>query len=51
MVILGLILIVLGLVVPMHILFILGIILLVVGLLLGIGGTAGYTVGNRRHWW
>lgn len=52
MIVLGLILLVVGLIVPsLSILFTIGIILLVVGLILALlGGTGTYALGGRRHW-
>ncbi len=59
MIILGIILIVLGLLLPAlvptfayaHICLIVGIILLVVGLLLMLMGRMGHAVGGRRHYY
>jgi hypothetical protein len=58
MIILGILLIVLGLVLPSlvptfafaHVLVIIGVILLVVGAILAIMGSAGRAVGGRRHY-
>jgi uncharacterized protein DUF6131 len=59
MIILGIILIVLGLLLPSliptfafaHIVLVLGVILLVVGLLLTLMGRMGHAVGGRRHYY
>lgn len=59
MIILGIILIVLGLLLPSlvptfafaHVCLIVGIILLVVGLLLMVAGRMGHAVGGRRHYY
>ena len=57
MIILGIILIVLGLLLPSilptfafaHLCLVVGVILLVVGLLLMVAGRMGHAVGGRRH--
>jgi uncharacterized membrane protein HdeD (DUF308 family) len=59
MIVLGIILIVLGLLLPSlvptfafaHIVLVLGIILLVVGLILMVAGRMGHAVGGRRHYY
>ena len=59
MIVLGIILIVLGLLLPAivptfafaHICLVIGIILLVVGLLLMLMGRMGHAVGGRRHYY
>jgi len=59
MIILGIVLIVLGLILPSlvpafafaHVLVVVGIILLVVGLILAVLGSAGRAVGGRRHYY
>jgi len=59
MIIFGIILIVLGLVLPSlvptfafaHVVLVLGVILLVVGLLLTLMGRMGHAVGGRRHYY
>ena len=59
MIILGIILIVLGLVLPSliptfafaHIVLVIGVILLVVGLILMVAGRTGHAVGGRRHYY
>ena len=50
MIILGIILLVVGFVLKIHILWILGIILVVVGVILAIMGSTGRAVGGRRHY-
>ena len=59
MIVLGIILIVLGLVLPSliptfafaHIVLVIGVILLVVGLILMVAGRTGRAVGGRRHYY
>jgi uncharacterized membrane protein HdeD (DUF308 family) len=59
MIILGIILIVLGLLLPSlvptfafaHLCLVIGVILLVVGLLLMVAGRMGHAVGGRRHYY
>jgi uncharacterized membrane protein HdeD (DUF308 family) len=59
MIILGIVLIVLGLVLPSlvptfafaHVVLVLGVILLVVGLILTLMGRMGHAVGSRRHYY
>jgi uncharacterized membrane protein HdeD (DUF308 family) len=59
MIVLGIILIVLGYLLPSlvptfafaHLVLVLGIILLVVGLILFAAGRAGHAVGGRRHYY
>ena len=59
MIVLGIILIVLGLLLPSllptfafaHLVSVSGIILLVVGLILFVAGRAGHAVGGRRHYY
>ena len=59
MIILGIILIVLGLLLPSlvptfafaHLLLVVGVILLVVGLILTVAGRMGHAVGGRRHYY
>ena len=56
---LGVILIILGLILPSllptfafaHLLVVLGVILLVVGVVLAVAGRAGHAVGGRRHYY
>ena len=59
MIVLGIVLIVLGLILPTlvptfafaHIVTVVGVILLVVGLILFVAGRAGHAVGGRRHYY
>jgi hypothetical protein len=59
MIVLGIILIVLGLLLPSlvptfafaHIMLVIGVILLIVGLILMVAGRAGHAVGGRRHYY
>ena len=59
MIVLGIILIVLGLLLPAlvptfafaHIVLVIGVILLVVGLILTLMGRMGHAVGGRRHYY
>jgi uncharacterized membrane protein HdeD (DUF308 family) len=59
MIVLGIILIVLGLLLPSlvptfafaHICVVIGVLLLVVGLLLMVAGRMGHAVGGRRHYY
>lgn len=51
MIVLGLILLVVGWLLPISILVTLGIILIVVGVILEIMGTMGRPVGGRRHYY
>lgn len=59
MIAVGIILIVLGLLLPVlvptfayaHICLVIGVILLVVGLLLMVAGRTGHAVGGRRHYY
>jgi hypothetical protein len=56
---LGIVLIILGLILPAliptfafaHLLFVVGVILLVVGVILAILGSTGRAVGGRRHYY
>src|ERR1700753_220970 len=58
MIVLGIVLIVLGLILPSlvptfafaHLCFVIGVLLLVVGLILFVAGRAGHAVGGRRHY-
>ncbi|GGP33392.1 hypothetical protein GCM10010214_01390 [Streptomyces abikoensis] len=50
-IILGVILLIVGFVLGLHILWTIGIILLVIGLILWVLGAAGHAVGGRRHYW
>jgi uncharacterized protein DUF6131 len=59
MIILGIVLVVLGLILPAliptfafaHLLVVIGIILLVVGVILAVLGSSGRAVGGRRHYY
>ncbi len=51
MIILGLILLLVGYFLPMHLLFVIGIVLLVVGAALLLLGRSGRSVGPRSHYW
>jgi hypothetical protein len=59
MIALGVVLIVLGLLLPSvvptfafaHLLFVLGLVLLVVGAILAVLGRTGHTIGGRRHYY
>ena len=51
MITLGIILLIIGLIVPMHILVTIGGILIVVGLVLAILGGIGRPIGGRKHYW
>lgn len=48
---LGLVLLVLGYVLGIHILWTLGVLALVVGAVLALVGTTGRAVGGRSHWY
>lgn len=50
MIVLGLILIVLGWILPLPLLVTLGVILLIVGVILALLGGFGHSVGRRRHY-
>ncbi|MDT0448509.1 DUF6131 family protein [Streptomyces hesseae] len=51
MIILGVILLIVGFLLGLHILWTIGIILLVIGLILWVLGAAGHAVAGRRHYW
>lgn len=51
MIILGLLLLLLGWLLSIHLLWVLGIIVLVIGVVLLIAGQAGHAVGGRSHWY
>lgn len=59
MIVLGIVLIVLGLILPSllpafafaHLILVIGVILLVVGVILAVLGSAGRAVGGRRHYY
>lgn len=50
MIILGIILVLIGWFVPIHILFVVGIVLVVVGAVFEVLGQTGRPVGGRRWW-
>jgi len=50
MIFLGIVLLVLGFVLTVHILWILGIILLVIGVILALLGSTGRAIGGRAHY-
>ncbi len=50
MILVGIILLVLGFVLTVHILWILGIVVLVIGLILALLGATGRAVGGRAHY-
>lgn len=50
MIILGVILLVIGFILAIHILWIIGVVLLVIGLVLALLGAVGHAVGGRRHY-
>ena len=51
MIVLGLVLLVVGYLLPIHLLITLGVILVVLGVILELLGVAGYHIGSRRHYW
>ncbi|WP_414166556.1 DUF6131 family protein [Streptoverticillium reticulum] len=51
MIILGIVLLIVGFLVGIHILWTIGIILVVIGLVLWVLGAVGHAVGGRRHYW
>jgi hypothetical protein len=51
MIILGIVLVVLGLLLPLPLLFWIGVVLVVVGLVLLLAGASGHAVGGRRHYY
>jgi len=52
MIVLGIVLLVIGLLVPaLHILWTLGVVLLVIGAILWIMGSVGRPVAGRRYWY
>lgn len=51
MIVIGLILIVVGYLLPIPILITLGVIVLVVGLVLILAGSLGHPVAGRRYWY
>ena len=50
MILLGIVLLILGFVLTVHILWILGIVVLIVGLILALLGATGRAVGGRAHY-
>ena len=50
MIVLGVVLLLLGFLLAIHVLWIIGLILLIVGAALWIMGSMGRTVGGRRHY-
>ena len=50
MIVLGVILLIIGFIVGIHILWTIGIVLLVVGVILAVLGGTGRKVGGRAHW-
>ena len=51
MIILGVALLILGLLLSLHVVWIIGLVLLTIGALLWFLGTAGHPVGGRRYWY
>ncbi|MFF4408914.1 DUF6131 family protein [Streptomyces sp. NPDC001262] len=51
MIVLGIVLLIVGFLVGIHILWTIGIILVVIGLVLWVLGAVGHAVGGRRHYW
>ena len=51
MIVLGIVLLVVGYFLAIPILWTLGIILVVIGVILVLLGTAGHTIGGRRHYY
>lgn len=51
MIVLGIILLVLGFLLALHVLIWLGVILLVIGTALALLGATGRAVGGRRYWY
>lgn len=51
MIILGIILLVIGFIVGIHILWIIGIVLVVAGAVLAVLGATGRAIGGRKHWY
>jgi hypothetical protein len=50
MIFIGIVLLILGFALTVHILWILGIVVLVVGLILALLGATGREIGGRRHY-
>lgn len=51
MIILGMVLLVVGFILAVHLIWILGIVALVVGLVLALLGATGRAIGGRRHYY
>lgn len=51
MIVLGIVLLIVGYLLPISLLVTLGLILIVIGVVLEILGTIGHPLANRRHWW
>lgn len=51
MIILGIVLLIIGFIVAVHIIWIFGIVALVIGAVLAIAGFAGREIGGRKHWY
>ena len=51
MIVLGLVLLIIGYLLPIPLLATLGWILIVIGLVLFAFGAVGHSVGGRRYWW
>lgn len=51
MIVLGVVLILLGWLLPLPILFTIGVILVVIGVILMILGSTGHVFGGRRYWY
>jgi uncharacterized membrane protein HdeD (DUF308 family) len=51
MIVLGIVLLIVGFILAVHIIWILGIIALVIGVALAITGAAGREIAGRRHWY
>jgi uncharacterized membrane protein HdeD (DUF308 family) len=49
-IVLGVILLIVGFLLSIHIIWILGIVALVIGAVLAIAGAVGHKVGGRAHW-
>jgi Family of unknown function (DUF6131) len=50
MIVLGVLLLLVGFLLGIHLLWIIGLVLLLVGAVLWIAGSAGHAVGGRSHW-
>jgi len=51
MIILGIVLLIAGFLLKIHILWVIGVILLVIGVVLMLMGRMGHAVGGRRHYY